>query len=79
MGAATVSPAAFIISPDFVNLACDTTDSLTITIDGGSLMLDISTDGSYTTTKISKTSYKISWSNASYISILVERNNVVFA
>ena len=52
---------------------------LTITIDGGSLMLDISTDGSYTTTKISKTSYTISWSNASYISILVERNNVTFA
>lgn len=76
---ATVSPAAFIISPDFVNLACDTTDSLTITIDGGSLMLDITTDGSYTTTKISKTSYTISWTNASYISILVERNNVTFA
>lgn len=71
-----VSTAAFVIKADYVNLACDTTDSLTITIDGGTLMLDISTDGTYTTTKLSKTSYTISWANASYISIVVERNNV---
>ena len=72
-----VSKLAYIVKSDIVDIVCDTTDNITITITSGSLMLDISTDGTYTKTKISKTSYTISWTNASYITIVVEQNNVI--
>lgn len=72
-----VSTMAYVTSVDTVQLYCNTTDSLTITISGGSLLLNITTDGTYTITTNSKTSSTISWSNASYITISVTRNNVV--
>ena len=73
-----ISTMAFIISPDFLELPCKNTDSLTVTISGGTLMLDVESDGTITKTYHNKTSYTISWAGATYVNITVERSNVSF-
>ncbi len=74
---AGISTLAYIVKADYLNLEAENTDSLTITITGGTLMLNIDSDGVITKTKISNTSYTVSWTNASYINIVIERNSVI--
>ncbi len=74
-----IAPAAYIIKPDFLFIEADNNGSLTITITGGTLMVSVESDGIITKTKNSKTSYTITWTDASVVDIVIERSNISFA